>query len=921
MPAQSGKIKCDNIGFQIVFLNVYDRESYIFRSDYRNDAIHPLYRTPMKFLKDHAKTNACMAALVFTISLVVYYLTMAPSICLWDCGENLAASACLGLPHPPGTPLLIMINRAWLVLTSFIGDIGYRFNLIAIISSAVTVLLIYLIIARSMVFLIGQPDTLWKRLTIYCGGFVGALFCAFGKTFWFAALESSQQSNVTNITVVLTIWLALVWAQSKSERRDRLLLLIVYIVFMGIGIRMISSLTLPVILAFIVVVDAKKRKDWVLWLSIIAIGIILYSISWFAVVAPLVALFLLVMSLADQTKRPKWQFCFWLVFLSLIGFSSHIYLPVRSALNPIIDEGHPIVKPKAGFPWVDYTAVQEVLDRKQYGNESMVSRSFWRRGALFNKQLGIDGHMGFGGFHMLQFFHFDIKDQEKSFIDGSAAGTGKLFIYLLPTFFVLFGFYLVYKRNKQLATLLIFITVLTSLGMVWYMNFADGTRPDSRIEYQQWVQHGKQGPMPTIYREVRVRDYFYSTGFMFFSMWIGLTAGLVLYLLFSDKRRQTRTVAAPLALILFTISPALPLSQNYTLRDRSDNWTPFEYAYNLLMSCEKDGILFTNGDNDTFPVWAIQEAYGVRKDVRLVNLSLVNTEWFIKQLKKLEPKVPISFSETEIDKLQPEYNPFESPTRFRLPGANIEVTVPGQEQSRILRVQDKLVLNIVDATKWSKPIYFASSVSPDNFMGLDPYLQMQGLAYRLFPRPLSEKERVDSDRIAMLIDSVYKFRVYPKRIMDKDEPYDGIATDYAVCFLWYGMQMQERLNQLDTELKALQNSADSAKAKKAVVPADTAAIAAKKAAIKAIFNTTLEKLDRCIASISWNMQPIILRHQIIMKFGEPSMAEERLKKLIAADPANAQLRDMLAQALQAQGKQNDLQKLFDEAPAPLIPKG
>jgi hypothetical protein len=874
----------------------------------------------MNFLKDHAKTNGLMAALVFFISLIVYFLTMAPSICLWDCGENLAASACLGLPHPPGTPLLILINRAWLVLTSFIGDVGYRFNLIAIFSSAVTVLLIYLIIARSMVFLIGQPDTLWKRLTIYCAGFVGALFCAFGKTFWFAALESSQQSNVTNITVVLTIWLALVWAQSKSARRDRLLLLIGYIVFMGIGIRMISSLTLPVIFAFIVVVDAEKRKDWMLWASIIALGLILYSISWFLVVAPLFALFLFVMSLADQAKRQKWLFCFWLVLLALVGFSSHIYLPVRSALNPIIDEGHPIVKPKAGFPWVDYSAVQEVLDRKQYGNESMVSRSFHRRGS-FGHQFGIDGHMGFGGFHMLQFFHFDIKDQEKNFVDGSAAGAGKLFVYLLPTFFVLFGFYLVYKRNKQLATLLILITVLTSLGMVWYMNFADGTRADSRIELQQWEQHGKQGPMPTIYREVRVRDYFYSTGFMFYSMWIGLTAGLVLYLMFSDKNRQTRTVAAPLALILFTISPALPLSQNYALRDRSDNWTPFEYAYNLLMSCEKDGIIFTNGDNDTFPIWAIQEAYGVRRDVRLVNLSLVNTEWFIKQLKKVEPKVPISFSEKQIDLLQPEYNPFESPTRIKLPGANIEVTVPGIQQSRILRVQDKMVLNIVDATKWSKPVYFASSVSPDNFMGLDPYLQMQGLVYRLFPRPLSEKERVNPDRIAMLIDSVYKFRVYPKKIMDKDEPYEGIATDYAVCFLWYGMQMQEQLNQLDAELKELQNPADSAKGKMAAIPVDTAAISARQAAIKTIFDKTLQELDKCISCISWNMQPIILRHQLIMKFGKPAMAEERLNKLIAADPDNAQLRDMLAQALQAQGKQKDLQKLFEGSPLPTIPKG
>ncbi|MBN2036014.1 MAG: DUF2723 domain-containing protein [Chitinispirillaceae bacterium] len=861
----------------------------------------------MNFLNDHSKTNALVGSIVFTISLIVYYLTMAPSICLWDCGENLAASACLGLPHPPGTPLLIMINRAWLVMTSFFGDIGYRFNLIAVFSSAITVLFIYLITVRSMILLLGDPDTLWKRLTLYCSGFVGALFCAFGKTFWFAALESSQQSNVTNITVVVTIWLALVWAQSKNERRDRLLLLISYIIFMGIGIRMISSLAMPVIVAFVMVVDPEKRKDWRFWGASLSLMLVMYNLSWFLVFVPLVALLLFIMTYADQKNRVRWQFSFWLVLLAIVGFSSHIYLPVRSALNPIIDEGHPIVKPKGQFPYVDFSAVMEVLDRKQYGNESMVSRSLWRRGDLFRKQLGIDGHMGYGGFHMLQFFHFDTQDQEKSFIDGSAAGYGKLLIYLLPTIFVLYGFYLVYKRNKRLATLLVLITVLTTLGMVWYMNFADGTKPDSRIEYDHWVKNGKQGPLPTIYREVRVRDYFYSTGFMFFSMWIGLTAGLILFQMFSSRSTQTRTLAAPLVLILFALSPALPLTQNYALRDRSDNWMPFEYAFNLLMSCEKDGIIFTNGDNDTFPIWAIQEAYGVRKDVRLVNLSLVNTLWFIKQLKKIEPKVPISYSDAQIDNLQPEYNPFESSTLIKLPNAGIEVTVPGRDKYQVMRVQDKMVLNIVDANKWRKPVYFATSVSPDNFMGLDPYLQMQGLAYRLFPEPLPDKDRIDTDRMATLIDNTYKFRVFPKRIIDKDEPYEGIAADYAVCFLWYGMTMNERIDELD---KAINDTASK----------DSTLAAELRAQQKDYYDKTLDKLDKCISLITWNMQPIMLRHRIIMKYGTPALAEEKLLPLYAADPSNTQLRDLLAQALEAQGKKEELQKLMQDAPLPL-PRG
>lgn len=214
----------------------------------------------MNFFKSHSKTNAFIGAVVFAISFVVYFLTMSPSICLWDCGEYLASTATLGIPHPPGTPLLVMLGRAWIVLFSFIHDVGYRFNLLAILSSSLVVLFVYLIIIRTLIMVWGEPDALWKRLSLYCAGFVGSLFCAFSATFWFAALEASQQSNITNISSILTIWLTLVWAQSKSENRDRLLLLIGYVTVLGIGIRMISILTLPAIFAFIALVDAEKEK-------------------------------------------------------------------------------------------------------------------------------------------------------------------------------------------------------------------------------------------------------------------------------------------------------------------------------------------------------------------------------------------------------------------------------------------------------------------------------------------------------------------------------------------------------------------------------------------------------------------------------------------------------------------------------------
>ncbi|MBN2188350.1 MAG: hypothetical protein JW699_02765, partial [Chitinispirillaceae bacterium] len=318
--------------------------------------------------------------------------------------------------------------------------------------------------------------------------------------------------------------------------------------------------------------------------------------------------------------------------------------------------------------------------------------------------------------------------------------------------------------------------------------------------------------------------------------------------------------------------------------------------------------LFTNGDNDTFPVWAIQEAYGIRRDVRLVNLSLVNTDWYIKQLKKLEPRVPISFSDAFIEnQLRPEYNPLESPMAVDLTSKKLRGVIPGRKDLQVLRVQDKMILNIIHATDWSKPVYFAASVSSDNFMGLDHYLKMEGMAWRLMPERVPENERIDAERIGILLDNVYRIRSLPRHIIDKDEPYAGIVNDYTVCFLYYAMALQERLAALDKEIASLETAAASPEKN---VRADSAALAGKRALFRAGFDRVVGKLDRCVSLMPWNMQPVHYRHEFLMKFREPKMAEERVQKLLLIDPSDAQLRKFLAQALDAQGKRKEAMEIL-----------
>jgi hypothetical protein len=838
-----------------------------------------------------------LALFVFFFSAIVYLRTAGPTIALWDCGEYLAASACLGVPHPPGTPLLVPIGRVFYMALPFLKDAGFRLHMIAVFGSALTVLFVYLIIIRTLLLTLGEPDTKWKKISLYCGGVVGALLCAFSNTFWFCSLEFSEQCNVCLLPNVVTIWLALMWAQSKDEKRDRILLLLTYVALAGVGMHMISGITLPAIFLFVMMVDENKRKDWRLWIVGVCMSTFMYNLSWFIVVSSISTVITLLMMLVKGRDQDKWRFCFWFSLLAVIGFSNHLYMPIRSSLNPAIDEAHPVT-------WQAFTGA---LDRKQYGSESMVTRSFWRRGAL-SRQFGVEGNMGYGGFHLTQFFHFSPKDNQKNFFeDNVPLGFLKLLIYLVPTALMLFGWYYLYRRNKNVAVLLILITLLTTIILVWYMNFADGTRAEHQ-DYLAWAQHGKQGSMPTVHREVRVRDYFFNAGFMFFSMWIGITCTCLLTYLFTNKNKLLRTTVAPLAVIAFFVSPALPLTQNYSARDRSMNWMPFDSAYNFLMSCEQNGILVTNGDNDTFPLWAIQEAYGIRKDVRIVNLSLLNTDWYIKQLKDVEPKVPITFTRSQIDMLNVELNPFVEPTNYLLPNAGIQVVIPGRSQQNALRVQDKVLLNIVDSNKWRKPVYFAVTVSEDNYMGLDPYLQMQGLVYRVNQKPVPEAARMDIGKTVHLLDKVFRYGTAKISDHPTDEAVRGLISNYTACYVQVALALRKPLMDEKAELDSLQKQIASASVSggknknAAAIDEKKAMLIVKQKAYEDSLNLVITELNKCIAIVPWDWRPRALLQEFLVNHNRLAEAEKSSRDAVASDPSNTEFVRMYAQVLEAEGK-------------------
>ena len=342
------------------------------------------------------------------------------------------------------------------------------------------------------------------------------------------------------------------------------------------------------------------------------------------------------------------------------------------------------------------------------------------------------------------------------------------------------------------------------------------------------VYFNMQNPQP------RERDYFYVGAFFVFSLWIGIgTLGLVDTIrdaVKSDQLKKYLSMAALSFAVVFV--PINMVYTNYKISDRSGDYVAWDYSYNLLQSCEPDAILFTNGDNDTFPLWYLQDVEGVRRDVRIVNLSLVNTSWYISQLKHQEPhgakKIAISLSDQEIEQIGPmqwepremtipvpadvmkEYEQFSDKpkqtqlkdevagkpgeVRFILPNT-MSFPQAGGQVIKAIRAQDIMAFDIIRSNNWVRPIYMAVTSTPDSKIGLDRFFRMDGLAMKLIPYAAPSDEGVIDPKILaanLLNEPVvpnlnfqrgYRFRGLNDTTVHYDENVTRLAMNYRNAFM------------------------------------------------------------------------------------------------------------------------------------------
>jgi len=196
------------------------------------------------------------------------------------------------------------------------------------------------------------------------------------------------------------------------------------------------------------------------------------------------------------------------------------------------------------------------------------------------------------------------------------------------------------------------------------------------------------------------------------------------------------------AVALVTIS-LLPMRTGWFTHDRSGFYIAHDYAYNMLVPLERDAIVFTNGDNDTFPLWYIQEVENVRKDVRVVNLSLLNTPWYIRQLRDQGPKVPLSYTDAQLAVLGPYQD---------------------EKTGQVVWVKDLATADIVKTNAWKRPLYLAVTV-PDQ-MGLEKRLTLEGLVFRINDQESGRTVNVDKT-----LQNLYGVYLY-QGLLDKNRGYD-----------------------------------------------------------------------------------------------------------------------------------------------------
>lgn len=690
------------------------------------------------------------AALTFLVIFAIYVVTLSPTTAFWDTSEYIAAAKVLGIPHPPGNPLFTVLAHVWGMLP-LAANYAKRINLFAAFTSAA---------GAGFWFLVAER---WLRSIVPARGprlaaaFAGIFASAMAWTVWNQSTVNEKVYTVSMLSIAMMVWCMVRWADlPDSPRRNGLLIFAAYLAALTSTNHLMGVLALPVIAVYVLWTQPRLAMEpWVMlmaWVLLLGVSgvlgdsltVLTHGGSWGNPAAALtynaavegasgVAALTRIGGLLGIVAIAGWgvykdrrnPLLYVGVLAVLVGLTlNYVYLPIRAAQHPPINEGEPI-----GF---FSQALSDVLNRLQYGKPPVAQRM-----SPLSAQLGM-------------YWHYWSWQWAKDIGALGSLATG------LFTALCAWGLGILITRDRRAGVTAAILLFTLTLLLIYYLNFRYMfTYPNVSVDD----------------REVRERDYFYVASFAFVG--VLLAAGFAAAIRataewLGDRTTERRRWLAGTPVLALAL---IPLLGNRVSAPRNHETLASDFAVDMLQSVAPYGILITAGDNDTFPLWFAQEVLGIRRDVILANLSLMNTDWHLRQLKRREtptfdpagaPKVWQPGSDTNaipltgmppggwqkpagsvfaepiglLDSLQ---DVMQAPAGDSLPLGSIWVKLARPQ----LMKADVAVLLLIKDNIGKRPIYFSWSDGPYALggqygtMDLAPYLISQGMVQQLMPQPVT----------------------------------------------------------------------------------------------------------------------------------------------------------------------------------------
>ena len=700
-----------------------------------------------------------MAWLSFAIAAVVYSLTVEPTASLWDCPEFITCGYKLEIGHPPGAPFFMLVANLFSQFASSPSQVALMVNLLSALLSAGCIFFLFLTIthlAKKLICPSIDTYSIPNVITIETCGLVGALAYTFSDTFWFSAVEAEVYAFSSFLTALM-FWLILKWEdEADSPRSDRWILLIAYITGLSIGVHLLCLLCLP---AMVFVVWFRKKN---LFTHLV------------------------------KARRRLLRLLFSCLLMFLVGFSSYGVILVRAnACLPMCEN-----EPKT------LSTLGRYLSREQYGQTPLYPRiySMYHASAYESWMGDIETHDGVPtkGENLRYFLSYQVNFMYWRYFfwnfvgrQNNIQGQGEVEHGNWITGFRWIDDWLLGCDTSRLPADLadnkgrnVFYglpLLLGMLGMLWQWRKGSEGRRQLWIVSLLFVMTGlaiviylNQTPM-----QPRERDYAYVGSFYAFAIWIGMGAAYL--------RKM-----APLALLI----PLQMASQTWDDHDRSGRYTCRDFGRNYLMTMQDEGypVIFTNGDNDTFPLWYNQEVEGVRRDTRDCNLEYLQTDWYIDQMKRPaydSPALPISWSHEDYRQGKMEYLPINTDS----------LTIPSSEGTMVISLKGKqyllknelMVLEMLSNAVWTRPFYMSISMG-NNLSFLRDHLVLEGLAYRI--SPTADGRQVDVERLYNNIMHRYRYGGLSTKGLYIDEDVKHMGNTHQFIM---GVLIDSLLQQGDTQ--------------------------------------------------------------------------------------------------------------------------